>query len=269
MNDVTSRLNDRVLKIVLFMALMLLIVEMSPILAKIFTGELYEYVGTFAFFGTFILMYLVIGYFARSEGSSIGKLGVDFDENSLQHIIIGAVAGSIAASIVVLLAYFFGGQLRPVEQITGDLLVSEIIITVPTAVFEELAHRGYILPHLEEIAGKANAILIGSVFFSLLHFSWWTTPGLSLYIIPIFAFNIFLGGVVLSLSYYWSGRKLWVPISFHFAWNMIAYIIFPNFPRVPVTLPEIFQIEWGFTTIIGFLIGLLVIYLFIKDRKKK
>jgi membrane protease YdiL (CAAX protease family) len=251
------------------MAFMLLIVAMSPILAMIFTGELYEYVGTFAFFGTFILMYLVINSFAHSEGSSIGKLGMDFDETSLPHIAIGAIAGAVAASVVVLFAYLFGGQLRPVEQITGDLLLSEIIITVPTAVFEELAHRGYILPHLEEITGRTSAILIGSAFFSMLHFSWWITPGLSLYLIPIFAFNIFLGGVVLSVSYYWSGRKLWVPISFHFAWNMIAYIIFPDFPRVTVLLPEIFQIEWGLTTIIGFLVGLSVIYGFLRGRKKR
>jgi membrane protease YdiL (CAAX protease family) len=265
---VNRSVSDKALRVILFMALMLLTVEMSPILAIIFTGDLYEYAGTFAFFGTFILTYFVIDFFARSEGSSIGELGMEFDKTAPSQIIIGAIAGTIAALIVVLFALSFGGQLRPVDEITGDLLVSEIIITVPTAVFEELAHRGYILPHIEEIAGRTKAILIGSLFFSMLHFSWWTTPGLNLYLIPIFSFNIFLGGVVLSLSYYWSGRKLWVPISFHFAWNMIAYIVFPNFPRVPVLLPELFQIEWGVTTIVGFLIGLSIIFVLTKTKKR-
>jgi membrane protease YdiL (CAAX protease family) len=268
-NDVKSHVSDKALKVVLFMAFMLLIGEISPILARIFTGELYAYAGTIAFYGTFILMYLVTDFFARSEGSSIGKLGIDFDETTLPQITIGAIAGTIAASVVVLFAFYFGGQLRPIQEMTADLLMSEIIITVPTAVFEELAHRGYILPHIEELTGKTNAILIGSLFFSMLHFSWWTTPGLSLYLIPIFSFNIFLGGVVLSFSYYWSGRKLWVPISFHFAWNMIAYIVFPNFPRVAVFLPEIFQIEWGFTTIIGFLIGFCVVYGLLKRKNRE
>lgn len=258
-----------ILKIILYMAFMLIIVEISPIISALFTGELFELMATAAFFGTFFLMYIVTDLFARSEGSSIGKLGMDFNETAFPHIIIGAVAGTIAASIVVLFALIFGGQLRPPEQITADLLASEIIITAPTAVFEELAHRGYILPHIENIAGKAPAIIISSIFFSLLHFSWWATPGFPLHLILIFTFNIFLGGVVLSLSYYWSGRKLWVPIAFHFAWNMLAYIVFPVFPRESVLLPEIFQIEWGITTIVGFLIGLSIIWGILSTIKKE
>lgn len=257
------------LKVILFMALILIIVEMSPVLSKLFSGDFYELVATIAFLGTFILMYIVIDVFARSEGSSIGRLGIAFDETAFPHIMIGAVAGVIAASVVILFAFYFGGELRPVEQMTADLLVSEIIITAPTAVFEELAHRGYILPRLEAITGKAPAIIIGSMFFSLLHFSWWATPGFPVHLILIFTFNIFLGGVVLSLSYYWSGRRLWVPISFHFAWNMLAYIVFPVYPRVPVILPEIFQIEWGLTTIVGFLIGLSVLFGLLSSKKKQ
>ncbi|MFW9960312.1 MAG: lysostaphin resistance A-like protein [Candidatus Thorarchaeota archaeon] len=258
-----------VLKIILFMAFMLIIVEISPVISKLFTGELFELMATAAFFGTFFLMYIVIDIFARSEGSSVGKLGMDFGETAIPHIIIGTIAGTIAASIVILFAIVFGGQLRPVEQMTADLLASEIIITAPTAIFEELAHRGYILPHIENLAGKAPAIIIGSIFFSLLHFSWWATPGFPLHLILIFTFNIFLGGVVLSLSYYWSGRKLWVPIAFHFAWNMLAYIVFPVFPRESVHLPEIFQIEWGISTIFGFLIGLSIIWGILSSKKKE
>ena len=257
------------LKVILFMAFMLMIVEISPVISGLFTGELFELMATAAFFGTFVLMYLVTDIFARSEGSSIGKLGMEFDDSAVPHIIIGTIAGTIAASIVIMIAFFFGGQLRPVEQMTADLLVSEIIITAPTAVFEELAHRGYILPHIEALAGKTPAIIISSIFFSALHFSWWAEPGFPLHLILIFSFNIFLGGVLLSLSYYWSGRKLWVPIAFHFAWNMLAYIIFPVYPRDPVLLPEIFQIEWGITTIIGFLIGLSIIYGLLGSRKKE
>jgi membrane protease YdiL (CAAX protease family) len=257
------------LKIILFMALMLIIVEISPFVSGLFTGELFEIMATVAFFATFFLMYIVTDVFARSEGSSIGKLGIGIDATTTPHIIIGSIAGTIAALFVIMFAFFFGGQLRPVDQMTADLLVSEVIITAPTAVFEEIAHRGYILPHIEALAGKGPAIILSSVFFSMLHFSWWAEPGFPLHLILIFSFNIFLGGVVLSLSYYWSGRKLWVPIAFHFAWNMLAYIIFPAYPRVPVLLPEIFQIEWGITTIIGFLIGLSIIYGFLGSRKKE
>jgi membrane protease YdiL (CAAX protease family) len=257
------------LKVILFMAFMLMIVELSPVISELFTGDLFELMATAAFFGTFFLMYFITDIFARSEGSSIGKLGMDIDDSTVPHIVIGVIGGTIAALVVIMFAFFFGGQLRPVDQMTTDLLVSEIIITAPTAVFEELAHRGYILPHIEALAGKTPAIIISSIFFSSLHFSWWAEPGFPLHLILIFSFNIFLGGIVLALSYYWSGRKLWVPIAFHFAWNMLAYIIFPVYPRVPVVLPEIFQIEWGLTTIIVFLIGLSFIYGLLNSGKKE
>ncbi|MBN2228842.1 MAG: CPBP family intramembrane metalloprotease [Candidatus Thorarchaeota archaeon] len=256
------------LKVILFMTLMLLIVEISPVMSKIFTGDLYALVGTLVFFGTFFFMYIVLEIFVHWDQTSITELGVDFDDKTISHITIGAIAGIIAAVVVIAFAYFFGGQLRPADEITTDLLLNEIIITTPTAFFEELAHRGYILPKIENILGQTNAILISSIFFSLLHFSWWATPGFPLYLIVIFSFNIFLGGVVLSLSYYWSGKKLWAPISFHFAWNMIAYMIFPNYPRVPVLQPEIFQIEWGITTIVGFFIGLSILYAFLANKRK-
>jgi len=257
------------LKVILFMALMLLIVEMSPILTSFFTGDMYLLVGTLTFFATFFFMYLIIEGFVHWDGKTITKLGLKFDEKIVPHIVIGAIAGVLAAAVVVILAFVFGADLRSLQQIDADLITSEIIITTPTALFEELAHRGYILTKLDILIGRTNAILISSVFFSLLHFTWWTFPSVNLLLIVIFSFNIFLGGIVLSLSYYWSGQRLWVPIAFHFAWNMLAYILFPEFPRVAVVLPEIFQIEWGITTIFGFLVGLSLLYGLLKTKKKE
>ena len=122
---------------------------------------------------------------------------------------------------------------------------------------------------MEGLFGKPVAILLSSVFFSFLHFSWWTYPGVTVQLILIFSFNMFLGGVVLALSYYWSGRHLWVPIAFHFAWNMLAYILFPSFPNEPVLMPAVFQIEWGVTTIIGFLIGLSLLYGLLNSKRNR
>lgn len=257
-----------ILKIIIFMGLMLLIVEMTPILSRLFTGDMRNLVGTLAFFTTFILMFIVIERFAAWDGTTIEKLGVAFDNDTYRYIVIGGIAGIAATALIVAFAFLFGGELRPFDEITGDLLMSEIIITAPIAFFEELAHRGYILPRIEGIAGKTRAILISSMFFSFLHFSWWATPGIPLHVLLIFIFNIFLGGVVLSLSYYWSKRNLWVPIAFHFAWNMIGYIMFPTYPNVSVILPEIYQFEWGVTTIVGFLFGLSLLYGFLSNRKK-
>lgn len=266
--DVSEERESNILKLILFMALMLLIVEMSYILPNLFSGEMRGLVGTLTFFATFIFMFIFIDRFAAWDGTTIEKLGIEFDNHTIRRIIIGGIAGVAATVLITAIAYIFGGQLRPVEEISGDLLMSEIIITAPTALFEELAHRGYILPKMERLAGKNQAILISSFFFSCLHFTWWITPGVPLHLILIFIFNIFLGGVVLSLSYYWSNRNLWVPIAFHFAWNMIGYIMFPTYPRESVVMPEIFQFEWGLTTIVGFLFGLSLIYSLLQNKKK-
>lgn len=266
----TENIQTRWLRLLLFMMAMFLIVIMSPIVTIFFTGEQLALVATMLFIATFILMYAVTWAFIRWEGgNSISELGVDIDNAFSRHIIIGATAGSLGATLVVAIAFFFGGQLRPFDQITTDLILNEIIITAPTAFFEELTHRGYILTRLETLTGQRLAIFLSSIFFSLLHFNWWTYPGVSIQLVVLFTFNIFLGGVILSLSYYWSGRRLWIPIAFHFMWNMIAYIVFPSFPREAVVQPEIFQIEWGITTIIGFLFGLSILWSFLTTTENR
>lgn len=266
----TDDQQTRWLRLILFMIAIFLIVLMAPVAYMLFTGELLAIVATLVFYGTFIFMFTVTWAFVRWEGGdSIVELGVDVDERFGPHIIIGAIAGALAATLVVAIAFFYGGQLRPFDQITVDLLINEIIITAPTAFFEELTHRGYILTRMEDLAGRRTAILLSSIFFSFLHFSWWAQTGFTLHLIIIFSFNMFLGGVILSLSYYWSGRRLWVPIAFHFMWNMIAYILFPTFPRETVIQPEIFQMEWGVTTIIGFLFGLSILWSLLASEKNK
>lgn len=266
----TNSSHDQWLRLLLYMLAVFFIVLMSPLVGILFTGELFELVATLVFFLTFILMYAVTLIFVRKDGGeSISELGVEIDNRFVPQFSIGAIAGSIGAILVVAIAYFFGGQLRPFNEITADLIVNEIIITAPIAFFEELVYRGYILTRLEGLTGRGSAIILSSLFFSLLHFSWWPIAGFNVLLISLFTFNIFLGGVVLSLSYYWSGRRLWVPIGFHFMWNFIAYIIFPSFPREAVLQPEIFQIEWGLTTIIGFLLALSILWGLLASEKNK
>ncbi len=262
-----------VLRVLLFAGLMFLIVLMSPVLAGLFAGtEMYALVGTGLFFLTFGLFYIIVYTFVKLEGgSSIGELGAELEDRDLvPHLAIGALVGSIAVALIVLIALIFGGELRPFSEITGDLIASQIIITVPTAFFEELAYRGYLMPRMSKIWGRGKGIILSSLLFGLFHFSWWSPLGsIPVHLILLFTFNMTLGGIVLSLSYFMSGNKLWVPIGFHFSWNMIAYLLFPTYPRVSVYLPEIFQIEWGLTTILGFLFGLSLLWILLQQFKQK
>lgn len=241
------------LRLLLFMCAMFLIALSAPI-ANILI---------------FLFMFTIAWAFVRWEGGeSIVELGLDVDDRFGSSIIIGAIAATLAAALVTLVAFFFGGQLRLVSEITGDLIFTVVLNAVLFSFFEELTHRGYILTRMENLAGRGAAIIFSSLFFSLLHFSWWEPAGFDILLIALFTFNIFLGGVVLSFSYYWSDRKLWVPISFHFTWNTLAYIQFPSFPQVAVIQPEIFQIEWGITTVFGFLFGLLILWSLLTSAKK-
>lgn len=259
-------------RVALFSLVMFLVVELSPLVtAALYASEIYDVVGTLLFFATFALMYLAAAVFVRWEGGrSITELGMNADSKTGLQIMAGGISGVVAAGFVVLVALAFGGQLRPASEITGDLLVSEIIITIPVAIFEELCYRGYLASRMISLWGLPFGICVSSLVFSLLHFNWWLPIGsVPFHLVVIFTFNMLLGGIVLGVGYHLSGNRLWAPIAFHFAWNMIAYMLFPVYPRVSVAAPELFQIEWGISTIPGFLLGLLVLILFLRYSGKE
>ncbi|MFW9862732.1 MAG: lysostaphin resistance A-like protein [Candidatus Thorarchaeota archaeon] len=227
-------------------------------------------ISTVQFFGLYLLMYFAVILFLRWErGGDVTSLGLQTDSKTLHHLIVGGVAGALAAGLVYLIALFSGGDLRPAIDITGDLIANQIIFTIPVALFEEIVYRGYLLTRMELVVGRSFAILGGSLLFALLHFGWWLPLGtIPIHLILIFTFNLFLGGVVLSYSYFWSGKRLWVPIAFHYAWNIVAFVMFPVYPLEPVNMVEIFQIEWGITTVLGFLFGLSLIWVLLKEVLK-
>ncbi|MBD3406408.1 MAG: CPBP family intramembrane metalloprotease [Candidatus Lokiarchaeota archaeon] len=254
-------LKPNIYRVILFSLLMFIIVLLPVSASFIFTGESYNLIVTLLFFGSFILMYILPLYFVRWEGgNSIEELGVGMDDNTVRDLFIGGLTGIIASGFVVIFAYL-GGTLRPVSQITTDLIISQIIITTPVAFFEELCYRGYMMTRMARLGGPIFGILLSSILFSLFHFSWWIPLGtVPPHMILLFTTNLLLGGIVLGLSYYLSGEKLWAAIGFHFMWNMIAYIMFPIYPREFAYLPEIFQIEWGIISILGFLLGAVIIW---------
>ncbi len=255
----------RSLRVLLFIAIMFLIVSLSPFVVRPLQGtDLYPIVGSVVFFLTFFLLYIIPLSFVKWEGEdSPGSLGLNIDDEKMPlHLSVGLVSGAIAAFFVVFQAIAFGGTLRPLSEIGSDLIMQQIIITVPTALLEELCYRGYLLSRMAQLVGRGIAIIGSSIVFSLLHFSWWIPLGsVSLLLVFLFTLNIALGGVVLSVGYFRTGNKLWLPIGFHFSWNMVGYIMFPQFPLVPVDMPYLYQIEWGLTTIPGFLIGLVMVLL--------
>jgi membrane protease YdiL (CAAX protease family) len=263
---------EKVARIILFSLVMLLIVEMPYVLSAPFLGtEGYESVRSLLSLMTFPLMFFAALQFLKQEGgASVTELGLETDKKTWPHLVIGGIAGGAAAALVFLIALAFGGQVASPSLISEGLVLSVIIIAIPVSFLEELCYRGYMMTRMTELWGRGKGIAISSLIFALVHFSWWAPLGsVPYHLVILFTLNLFVGGVVLSLGYYYSNKRLWVPIGFHFAWNIIAYVAFPVYPRDAVTNPEIFQIEWGITTVLGFLFGLSIIWLILKRSREK
>lgn len=257
---------DKLFRVLLFVLLVSGIVELQPLLRAILSGDLLALSMTLAFFGVLFLMYGLVVKFLEMEGSKdLSTVGVDVDDGAPFELLLGGIAGGLAAASVWGIGYAFGADLRSPAQISMDLIIGQALIGTLVAFFEELAYRGYMMTRMSDLWGRGTGIALSSVIFSLLHFSWWTPLGrVPLYLILLFSFNLFLGGVVLGTSYYLSGERLWVPVAFHFSWNVVAYVSFPTYPLEPVSMPELFQIEWGITTIMGFLVGLGIVYILLR-----
>ena len=262
------------LRIILFAALLLVYLEMSAIIPSRVPYSMYGVASTIMFFVVMFAMYITVVVFLQWEGeTSISVLGLTTGPKTNHQLIGGAIAGIAGAMVVIVVAATFGGQLRPASEVTADLMVSEFIITTPVAFVEELCYRGFLLTRMARIWGRNKAIVGSSLIFSIYHFSWWSPLGtVPVHLILLFSLNMFLGGVVLSVAYYLTGEKLWAPISFHFVWNILAYVMFPTFPRETVVLPEIFQIEWGIVSVMGFLFALSLVFVlapYIRESKKE
>lgn len=265
---------SRIIRVTGFASVLLYVVLLQELTIRFLSTasqETQALVSTAVFYGSFLIVYLAIIGFMKWEGcADITKLGVKWDNETISHLLIGAVAGIASAMIVYVVAFLFGGSLRPIEDINADLIISEIIITAPVAFFEELSYRGYLMIRIEEVSNRNVALVLSSLWFGLLHFGWWIPLGtVAPHLILVFTGSMFVGGIILGMSYYMSGRNLWIAIAFHFAWNMLAYVLFPVFPHEAVVLPEIFQIEWGVVSLPAFLFGLSVIWILLDLSKKK
>jgi membrane protease YdiL (CAAX protease family) len=86
-------------------------------------------------------------------------------------------------------------------------------VYLPAAVHEEIVFRGYPLQKLRTIDTRL-AVALTSIVFALMHLG---NRGIT----PLAFLDILLGGVLLALLFLRCGR-LWIPIGFHLAWNVIS-----------------------------------------------
>lgn len=131
-------------------------------------------------------------------------------------IIPACVAASLCVSTVVdavnLALFEQEGSYYPVYMfLNHPAAVMFLSIAIYPAVFEELAYRGVVYHHLNELGGEKNAWIISSLGFAIIHISlvsfFWLVP-----------FALFLGYIR-----YKSG-SIWYGMIIHMAFNTTACI---------------------------------------------
>jgi membrane protease YdiL (CAAX protease family) len=171
-------------------------------------------VALFNLIGTFTVIGIFRRFIDKERFRSMGFYPKGFRKEVILGLGLGAL---IMATGFASLVFLNEIQWTGTNVVQGNILLG-ICFFVFVAFSEELFLRGYILNNLMKSTHRMVALLISSVFFSLLHilnpdFSW-------------FSFlNILLAGIFLGLPYIYT-KSLWLPIALHFSWNFFQGTIF-------------------------------------------
>lgn len=130
----------------------------------------------------------------------------------------GMLIGIILISIVFVIVWLLGG-LKIVDFQWNTEIISSLALSVllfgSVAVSEELFSRGYVQGLVKHYFGPVAALFVSSLLFALLHS---LNPGV--FSSPLPVINLFLAGLLLAVCRELSG-SLWLPIGFHFTWNLL------------------------------------------------
>jgi len=165
----------------------------------------------------------------------------------------------------------FAWQFDPIGTVITGVLTF-LIVFLFVGWNEELLSRGY---HLQTIASGLNlfwGVVISSAVFGVLHLS---NPNATW----VSAAGIFFAGIFLAYGYIRT-KQLWLPIGLHIGWNFFEGVGF-GFPvsgldiyaltRIEVTGPDLwtggaFGPEAGLIVLPALIVGIVLIYLFTKNR---
>lgn len=137
-----------------------------------------------------------------------------------KQFLIGEFGGGLILTFVVLIIWLLGGvllQLNPHESDLTVLLVG-LVFFIFQGTWEEIIYRVYLMPRFSKMIGDTFSIVITSALFTLGHA---LNPGLEF--LPIL--NLFIGSLVFSMVYYYTGSLLIVGVG-HGLWNYCQGFVF-------------------------------------------
>lgn len=222
----------------------------------------------FSSFGTLLVVFLFKKHVDKEPFNSLGLGSIH-----IWDIFLGLLIGFV----IMVTGFFILVYMNEITYSGNKFLPGDFILSFCTfalvAISEELFVRGYILGNLVQSMNKYKALIISSVFFSLMHglnsnYSWFA------------AIELFLGGMLLGLSYIYV-PNLGFPIALHFSWNFFQGTIFGfnvSGSRAYSLITQVrsedtiwnggpFGFEGSAISVIFQILAIIVIYLLFNKRK--
>ena len=164
----------------------------------------------FEYSGLVIVMILIWLFMKFIDKQPLIEIGFQ-TQGRLKEINYGILFGLF----IMAFAFVFLSTIGEIVFLSYSLDFNQILLSIALFIgvsfFEEIIFRGYMLKNLLESFNPFVALLISSLFFSLIHASNPNVTSLGLC-------NIFLAGIFLGVSYVFT-KNLWFPIALHFSWN--------------------------------------------------
>lgn len=183
----------------------------KPILNLVFSSEITIKTITALIGATVMILsyYLLLRYYEKKPFSEFSI------KNALKELLIGLTIGFGAMGMVVLVLHLFG-YYNFIRFKSIPEFLPTVAFILGAAVLEEIIFRGLFFRLLEGWKGPIIALIVSSLIFQIPHFTNSHTG-----ILPAILGVLF--GLV-TASMYAHTSRLWLPIAFHFSWNLVQPI---------------------------------------------
>jgi membrane protease YdiL (CAAX protease family) len=142
--------------------------------------------------------------------------GIQLDSRFFKDIFIGLFLVLASYLIILIIRSVTGSVFTVNPEFTTDLLIKTVAICLLVALYEEIFARGIIFQALLDKFGVYTSSIFISLIFAIMHLF---NPNVSV----ISFLTTFLASLILCAMYIQT-KSLWMPISFHFFWNLLQVL---------------------------------------------
>jgi len=194
--------------IIIFTTAIIKEVISKPLLNAIFTSQIIIKTIT-ALLGSLVMIstyYVLIKYLEKETFSEFAV------KKAPREFLLGLTLGICAIGTVIILLFLMD-YYNFIKLLSFTQFVPTIAFILGAAVLEEIIFRGLFFRLIKKWKGPILALIISSIVFQIPHFMNSHTG-----ILPAILGVLF--GIVAALMYAYTNR-LWLPIAFHFGWNIM------------------------------------------------